>query len=77
MVSIPKEGAWPITGASYVIVKKNPERPDQACEGLKFFDASLKNGGKDATELGYIPLAAETQKLFKSAAAEVHGCSIK
>jgi len=77
MISVAKEGAWPITGASYVIVKKNPERPEQACEGLKFFDFSLKNGAKDAGDLGYIPLAPETQKLFKSASAEVNGCSIK
>jgi phosphate transport system substrate-binding protein len=48
--------AWPITGATFILVYKNPEKPEQTAEVLKFFDWAYKNGDKLAADLDYVPL---------------------
>ena len=48
--------AWPITGASFIIMYKDPVDKKASQEVLKFFDWSWKNGKKDALDLDYVPL---------------------
>ena len=48
--------AWPIVGASFIIVYKEPSDPAALQTALKFFDWAYKNGGKMASELDYVPL---------------------
>lgn len=48
--------AWPITGASFIIMYKDPADKKASQEVLKFFDWSWKNGKKDALDLDYVPL---------------------
>lgn len=48
--------AWPITGASFIIMYKDPADKKSSQEVLKFFDWAWKNGNKDALELDYVPL---------------------
>lgn len=48
--------AWPITGASFIIMYKDPVDKKSSQEVLKFFDWAWKNGSKDALELDYVPL---------------------
>jgi phosphate transport system substrate-binding protein len=48
--------AWPITGATFILVYKSPDKPEQVTEVLKFFDWAYKNGDKLAAELDYVPL---------------------
>lgn len=52
----PGKQAWPITGATFILMYKAQNKPAQAVEVLKFFEWAYKNGDKMATELGYIPL---------------------
>ena len=47
---------WPITGASFIIMYKDPAEKKASQEVLKFFDWSWKNGKKDALDLDYVPL---------------------
>jgi phosphate transport system substrate-binding protein len=47
---------WPITGASFIIMYKDPTDKKSSQEVLKFFDWSWKNGKKDALDLDYVPL---------------------
>jgi len=47
---------WPITGASFIIMYKDPTDKKASQEVLKFFDWSWKNGKKDALDLDYVPL---------------------
>lgn len=56
------QGAWPITGATFALIRKVPEKPEQAREILKFFTWAFKEGGKSATESNYVPLADSTTK---------------
>ena len=48
--------SWPITGASFVLMYKQPTDKANAAEALKYFDWAFKNGKKQALELDYVPL---------------------
>ena len=48
--------AWPITGATFILMHKVQDKPAQAAEALKFFEWSYKNGAKMAADLDYVPL---------------------
>jgi phosphate transport system substrate-binding protein len=52
----PGADAWPITAPTFILVHKDPAKPDQVAEVLKFFDWAYKNGDKMATDLDYVPL---------------------
>ncbi|HVL75256.1 MAG TPA: phosphate ABC transporter substrate-binding protein PstS [Noviherbaspirillum sp.] len=63
----PGKGAWPITGASFILMHKVQQNPARGQEVLKFFDWSFKNGGAMATELDYVPMPASVVKLVQDA----------
>ncbi|MBU1361491.1 MAG: phosphate ABC transporter substrate-binding protein PstS [Gammaproteobacteria bacterium] len=52
----PGKDAWPITGATFILMHKTQEKPDQAVAALKFFEWAYKNGDKTAAELDYVPM---------------------
>lgn len=56
------QGAWPITGATFALIRKVQDKPEQAREILKFFAWAFKEGGKSATESNYVPLADTTTR---------------
>ena len=61
----PGKDSWPMTGASFIIMYKNPSDPAKAADVLKFFDWALKKGGKMAEELEYVPMPAPVVKLIQ------------
>ena len=61
----PGKDSWPMTGASFIIMYKNPSDPAKAADVLKFFDWVLKKGGKMAEELEYVPIPAPVVKLIQ------------
>jgi hypothetical protein len=56
LVSQPGARAWPITGATFILVYKTPDKPEQVAEVLKFYDWSYRSGDKLASDLDYVPL---------------------
>ena len=50
--------SWPITGASFILVYKEPSDPAAVNEALKFFAWAFKDGAAMASELDYVPLPA-------------------
>jgi phosphate transport system substrate-binding protein len=50
--------SWPITGASFILVYKEPSDPAAVNEALKFFAWAFKDGAAMAAELDYVPLPA-------------------
>ncbi len=48
--------SWPIAGATFILIPKQPKDGAAATEALKFFDWAYKNGGKMAQDLDYIPM---------------------
>jgi phosphate transport system substrate-binding protein len=58
--------AWPIAGATFILVPKQPKDPAAASEALKFFAWAYKSGGKMAEDLDYIPMPATVVKLIEA-----------
>ncbi len=56
MLALPGANTWPIVSATYIIVPAKAADPKKTGEVLAFFDWAYKNGGKLATDLGYLPL---------------------
>ena len=62
----PGAEAWPITGASFILLHAKQEKPDAGREVLKFFDWSFKNGAKMAAELDYVPMPEPVVKQIQA-----------
>jgi phosphate transport system substrate-binding protein len=61
----PGKDSWPITGASFILMHKKQEKPENAKQVLAFFDWSYKNGQKLADELDYVPMPNPVVKLVE------------
>ena len=60
----PGKDSYPISGASFILMHKNADKPDKSAAALKFFDWAFKNGGKAATEMDYVPMPEKTVKII-------------
>ena len=69
--------AWPITGATFILMHKLEDKPAQAAEALKFFEWSYKNGGKLAEELDYVALPDSLVKLIHASWDQIKDSSGK
>jgi phosphate transport system substrate-binding protein len=54
----PGKDSWPITGATFILMHHQQEKPDTAREVLNFFEWAYHNGGKLAEDLDYVPMPA-------------------
>jgi phosphate transport system substrate-binding protein len=61
----PGKNAWPITGATFILMHKSQAKPASATTALKFFDWAYKSGDKMAEELDYVPLPASVKDLVR------------
>ena len=59
------ENSWPITGATFILVYRNQEKPEVGKEVLKFFDWAYRHGGKLAEQLDYVPMPTSVVKLVQ------------
>lgn len=50
------KNAWPISGATFILVHTKPTKPESVTTALKFFDWAFTKGDAMATELDYVPL---------------------
>src|ERR1700737_719210 len=50
--------SWPITGASFILVHKQPDDPASVNEALKFFAWAYKDGASMAAHRDYVPFPA-------------------
>ncbi len=70
----PGPDTWPIAGATFILMYKQPEDVTAAAEALKFFDWAYKNGDKAAEALDYVPLPdAVVAQIEKTWASEIKG----
>jgi phosphate transport system substrate-binding protein len=58
----PGEASWPITGATFILMHKEPTDKAAAKEAIKFFTWAFEKGDKMAEELDYIPMPANVVK---------------
>ncbi len=73
----PGKASWPISGATFILVQKKQDKPEQGAEVLKFFEWSYKNGSKMAEELDYVPLPEALIKQIHTSWGDVKDASGK
>jgi phosphate transport system substrate-binding protein len=59
------KNAWPISGATFILLHKSQDKPAQAASTLKFFEWAYVNGDKTAADLEYVPLPASVKDLVR------------
>jgi phosphate transport system substrate-binding protein len=69
--------AWPLTGATFVLMHKVQDKPAQGAEVLKFFEWAYKNGAKMAEDLDYVALPDSLVKLIRTSWSNVKDASGK
>ena len=52
----PGAESWPIAGATFILLHKQPKDPAAATEALKFFKWAYTKGDRMAQELDYVPM---------------------
>ncbi len=63
----PGDAAWPITSATFILLQKSQDKPQQAATALKFFEWAYKSGDKTAADLDYVPMPQSVKEIvFKS-----------
>ncbi|SAK63672.1 ABC phosphate transporter, periplasmic ligand binding protein [Caballeronia hypogeia] len=76
----PGKNAWPIVGATFVLLHATQDKPAQGTETLKFFDWAFKNGGQAASDLDYISLpdsvVAEIKTQWKAKVKDASGKAV-
>jgi len=62
----PGANAWPITGATFILLHTVQDRPKQALEVLKFFNWSYDHGDQTAYKLHYIPMPKHVSDMVRN-----------
>ena len=62
----PGKDSWPITGATFILVYKNQDKPAVGQAVLNFFDWSYHHGGEMAEKLDYVPMPEKVVKLVET-----------
>ena len=63
----PGAKSWPITGASFILLRKTAADPGKTLAVLNFFAWAFKSGQQMAVELDYVPMPDSVVKLIDSA----------
>ena len=61
----PGANAWPITGATFILLHKDQQDAGMAQAVLKFFDWAYANGDEAAATLDYVPLPATVKDMVR------------
>lgn len=67
----PGKDAWPITGATFILMHLKQDKPANATETLKFFNWAYANGAKAAADLDYVPMPAPVVAAIQKSWAEI------
>ena len=66
LTDAPGKGAWPIAGATFILMHQQQEKPETAREVLKFFTWAYDKGDALAEQLDYVPLPDAVVKLIQA-----------
>jgi len=69
--------AWPITGATFILMHKVQDKPANATSVLKFFDWAYKSGDKTADDLDYVPMPDGVKTAIAKAWGDIKDASGK
>lgn len=63
----PGAQSWPITSATFILMHKVQDKPENGKEVLNFFNWAFENGAKSAEELDYVALPKDVTDQIKAA----------
>ena len=63
--------AWPLTGATFIMMHKAQDKPAQASASLKFFEWAYTNGDAAAGDLEYVALPDAVKNLVRKQWGEI------
>jgi len=66
LTDAPGKGAWPVAGATFILMHKVQEKPENAREVLKFFSWAYDKGDALAEQLDYVPMPDPVVKVIQS-----------
>jgi phosphate transport system substrate-binding protein len=73
----PGKDAWPISGATFILMQKVQDKPANATATLSFFKWALEQGDKTALDLEYVPMPDSSKAAIFRAFAEIKDASGK
>lgn len=73
----PAKAAWPISGATFILVSKEPTNCANAEAALTFFDWAYTSGAAMASGLDYIPIPKDVYSIMEEAWAKEITCGGK
>ena len=77
---MPGATSWPITGASFLLLRASTEQPAQSREAMKFFSWALASGQAAAERLDYVALPADllrqVEQAFKTEVRDTSGNAV-
>jgi len=65
LINQPGAQSWPISGATFILLYKNPSNPENTAKVLKFFDWAYKTGDATASKLDYVPLPLSVKNMMR------------
>ena len=71
------DNAWPITGATFILMHKKQEKPAVAASALKFFSWAYKEGDKTSSDLDYVPMPASVKGVIQKSWEQITDASGK
>jgi len=71
--NLPGENAWPMAGATFILIHKEPVNSAAAVEALRFFQWAYERGDELATGLHFVPLPAELTEEIETTWSQVEG----
>jgi len=73
----PGANAWPITGATFILMHSRQENAQTGHDVLAFFDWAYKNGNPAAEALDYVPLPDPVKSLVRASWKKIVGADGK
>ena len=64
-------GAWPISGATFILMQKQQANAAKGAAVLKFFDWAYKSGDATADKLDYVPMPLAVKNMMRKQWAQI------
>ncbi|HXZ47938.1 MAG TPA: phosphate ABC transporter substrate-binding protein PstS [Usitatibacter sp.] len=77
LTDAPGKGAWPIAGATFILVHTTADNPANEKQVLDFFKWAYANGSRIAESLDYVPMPPSVAKLIETNWKEIKDASGK
>ena len=61
----PGKDTWPISGATFILMHMQQDKPASATSTLKFFEWAYTHGDKMAADLDYVPMPEKVKQLVR------------